>query len=322
MTEDKAAAYTTLYTVLVTLAKLTAPFTPFLAEQIYQNLVPAFYADAPKSVHMCAFPACDEAAIDADLEKGMDSVLDIVVLGRAARNAGSLKNRQPLSEMVVAAERDLDLNDELRGVILDELNIKQMRSPTDASALVTYKLKPQMKTLGPKYGKLLGAIRAYLETCDGAAVVAAVKDGGTFSAEIGGARRRADGGRPAHLHRERRGLRLRERQGHHRRAQHGAHARAHRRGHRARARLQDPDHAQGGGLRSDRPHPRLLSSRATRSPSAGRPRPPRSPASCSPTSHRLRHRRRVQRRIGTIGGDKGDARRRPQQRSLSGREDV
>ena len=88
MTEDKAAAYTTLYTVLVTLAKLTAPFTPFIAEQMYRNLVPNFYKDAPKSVHMCSFPVCDESAIDPDLEKGMDSVLDIVVLGRAARNAG------------------------------------------------------------------------------------------------------------------------------------------------------------------------------------------------------------------------------------------
>ena len=187
MTEDKAAAYTTLYTVLVTLAKLTAPFTPFIAEQIYRNLVPQFYADAPKSVHMCAFPACDGAAVDADLEKGMDSVLDVVVLGRAARNAGSLKNRQPLSEMIVATERDLDLNDELRGIILDELNIKEMKLAKDTASLVTYKLKPQMKTLGPKYGKLLNAIRSYLETCDAAAVVAAVKGGGTFTAEIGGA---------------------------------------------------------------------------------------------------------------------------------------
>ena len=187
MTEDKAAAYTTLHTVLVTLAKLTAPFTPFIAEQIYQNLVPAFYPEAPKSVHMCAFPACDESAIDKDLETGMDSVLDIVVLGRAARNAGALKNRQPLSEMVVATSRELDLNQELQGVILDELNIKQMRFAKDASSLVTYRIKPQMKTLGPKYGKLLNAIRTYLETCDGAALVSAVKGGGTFTAEIGGA---------------------------------------------------------------------------------------------------------------------------------------
>ena len=188
MTEDKAAAYTTLYTVLVTVAKLTAPFTPFIAEQMYRNLVPEFYKDAPKSVHMCAFPVADESAIDPDLEKGMASVLDIVVLGRAARNAGNVKNRQPLSEMLVATERDLDLNDELKGVILDELNIKAYKESKDAASLVVYKLKPQMKTLGPKYGKLLGAIRSYLETCDGAAVVAAVKDGGTFAAEIGGAR--------------------------------------------------------------------------------------------------------------------------------------
>ena len=187
MTEDKAAAYTTLYTVLVTLAKLTAPFTPFIAEQMYQNLVPNFYKDAPRSVHMCAFPVCDESAIDRELEKGMDSVLEVVVLGRAARNAGNLKNRQPLAEMVVATERDLDLNDELKGVILDELNIKKMTEAKDASALVTYKLKPQMKTLGPKYGKLLNGIRSFLETCNGAEVVAAVRNGGTYKTEISGA---------------------------------------------------------------------------------------------------------------------------------------
>ena len=187
MTEDKAAAYATLHHVLVTLAKLTAPYTPFIAEQLYQNLVPNFYKDAPKSVHMCSFPVCDESAIDKDLEKGMDSVLDIVVLGRAARNAGNLKNRQPLAEMVVATGRDLDLNDELKGVILDELNIKKMTEAKDASALITYKLKPQMKTLGPKYGKLLGGIRTFLETCNGAEVVAAVKGGGTYKTEISGA---------------------------------------------------------------------------------------------------------------------------------------
>ena len=187
MTEDKAAAYTTLYTVLVTLAKLTAPFTPFIAEQMYQNLVPNFYKDAPKSVHMCAFPVCDESAIDKELEKGMGSVLEVVVLGRAARNAGNLKNRQPLAEMIVATERDLDLNDELKSVILDELNIKAMKEAKDAASLITYKLKPQMKTLGPKYGKLLNGIRAFLETCNGAAVVAAVRNGGTYKTEISGA---------------------------------------------------------------------------------------------------------------------------------------
>ena len=154
---------------------------------MYQNLVPNFYKDAPRSVHMCAFPVCDESAIDRELEKGMDSVLEVVVLGRAARNAGNLKNRQPLAEMVVATERDLDLNDELKGVILDELNIKKMTEAKDASALVTYKLKPQMKTLGPKYGKLLNGIRTFLETCNGAEVVAAVRNGGTYKTEISGA---------------------------------------------------------------------------------------------------------------------------------------
>lgn len=96
MTKDKAAAYTTLYTVLVTLAKLTAPFTPFIAEQMYQNLVPAFYPEAEKSVHMCAFPQSDLSFVDEKLERGMDEVLDVVVLGRAARNTGNLQNRQPL----------------------------------------------------------------------------------------------------------------------------------------------------------------------------------------------------------------------------------
>ena len=187
MTEDKAAAYTTLYTVLVTLARLTAPFTPFMAEQIYRNLVPAFYPDMPKSVHMCSFPVYDADAVDPALEAGMDRVLDIVTLGRAARNAGSLKNRQPLSELVVVSERPLGLNAELKGIVLDELNIKTFREAEDSSALITYRLKPQMRTLGPKYGRALNAIRAYLETCDGAAVVAAVKNGGTYRAEIGGA---------------------------------------------------------------------------------------------------------------------------------------
>ncbi|HIY77896.1 MAG TPA: isoleucine--tRNA ligase [Candidatus Borkfalkia excrementavium] len=186
MTEDKAAAYTTLYTVLVTVAKLTAPFTPFIAEQIYGNLVPGFYADAPKSVHMCSFPVADLSAIDPDLEKGMDSVLDVVVLGRAARSAGNVKNRQPLSEMVVVSDRDLDLNEELKGIILDELNIKQYREAKDAAAFVSYKIKPQLKTLGPKYGKLLGAIRSFLDTCNGAEVVNAVKDGGVYKTVLAG----------------------------------------------------------------------------------------------------------------------------------------
>ncbi|MFQ7076549.1 MAG: class I tRNA ligase family protein, partial [Christensenellaceae bacterium] len=163
MTDDKAAAYTTLWHVLVTFAKLTAPYTPFIAEQMYLNLVPAFYKDAPKSVHMCAFPACDGASVDKALEKGMDSVLDIVNLGRAARNAGNVKNRQPLSEMYVVTAKDLALDEGLKAIALDELNIKQYKTAADADEFISYKLKPQLKTLGPKYGRKLGAISKLAE---------------------------------------------------------------------------------------------------------------------------------------------------------------
>ena len=185
MTVDKAAAYTTLYTVLVTIAKLTAPFTPFIAEQMYQNLVPAFFADAPKSVHMCTFPQANAALVNRELERGMEEVLEIVVLGRAARNASNIKNRQPLSEMFVVAERGAELSQELKNIVLDELNVKTFRTADNAGAFVTYKLKPQLKTLGPKYGAKLGAIRAFLETCDGAAVVAAVQTG-VYKTTLGG----------------------------------------------------------------------------------------------------------------------------------------
>ncbi|MGN0815068.1 MAG: isoleucine--tRNA ligase [Candidatus Coproplasma sp.] len=180
MTEDKAAAYTTLYTVLVTLAKLTAPYTPFIAEMMYQNLVPNFYKDAPVSVHLCSFPVADEAMIDSELEKGMDGVLDIVVLGRAARNAGNLKNRQPLSEMVMVTAREFTLSEEEKQIVLEELNVKSLTVADDAGKYISYKLKPQLKTLGPKYGKKLGAISAFLAKCNAAEVVEAVKDGGVY----------------------------------------------------------------------------------------------------------------------------------------------
>ena len=181
MTEDKAAAYTTLYTVLVTLAKVIAPYTPFMAEMMYRNLVPAFYPEAPESVHLCNFPAADESFIDPALEKGMEDVLDVVVLGRAARNAGNLKNRQPLSEMLVASNRPLSIEGELRTVALDELNVKSMRFVEDGASLVKYVLKPQLRTLGPKYGKQLKAITQFLSECDGAEVVSAVRNGGSYT---------------------------------------------------------------------------------------------------------------------------------------------
>ena len=181
MTEDKAAAYTTLYTVLVTLAKVIAPYTPFMAEMMYRNLVPAFYPEAPESVHLCNFPAADESFIDPALEKGMEDVLEVVVLGRAARNAGNLKNRQPLSEMLVASNRPLSIEGELRTVALDELNVKSMRFVEDGASLVKYVLKPQLRTLGPKYGKQLKAITQFLSECDGAEVVSAVRNGGSYT---------------------------------------------------------------------------------------------------------------------------------------------
>jgi len=180
MTDDKAAAYTTLWHVLVTFAKLTAPYTPFIAEEMYLNLVPAFFKDAPKSVHLCDFPVCDKTIVDTELEKGMDTVLDIVNLGRAARNAGNVKNRQPLSEMYVVTARDNGLNDGLKAIALDELNIKEYKSADDANEFISYKLKPQLKTLGPKYGKKLGAISAFLATCDAKKVVDSVRGGGEY----------------------------------------------------------------------------------------------------------------------------------------------
>ena len=181
MTEDKAAAYTTLWHVLVTFAKLTAPYTPFIAEEMYLNLVPAFFKNAEKSVHLCSFPVCDTSLIDENLEKGMDVVLDVVNLGRAARNTGNVKNRQPLSEMYVVTARADALDEGLKEIALDELNIKAYRSAEDANEFISYKLKPQLKTLGPKYGKKLGAISKFLATCDAKAVVDAVRGGGTFA---------------------------------------------------------------------------------------------------------------------------------------------
>ncbi|MDE7083263.1 MAG: isoleucine--tRNA ligase [Clostridia bacterium] len=184
MTDDKAAAYTTLYTVLVTLAKLTAPYTPFIAEMMYQNLVPAFFKGEPKSVHLCSFPKSEKRYIDKALEDGMEEVYDIVILGRAARNAGNLKNRQPLSEMYVVTDKKVQLSEEEKSIVLDELNVKAFKISDNAEKFLNYKLKPQLKTLGPKYGKKLGAISAFLASCNAKEVVSAVRGGGSY--EIAG----------------------------------------------------------------------------------------------------------------------------------------
>ena len=186
MTEDKIAAYTTLYTVLVTLSKIIAPYVPFVAEEIYRNLVPEFYSDAPESVHLCSFPQADETLVDKELEEGMEDVLEIVALGRSARNGSNIKNRQPLSRLYVAADRKVKLSEGLYEIARDELNVKEVEILENASRFVTYKIKPQLKTLGPKYGAKLGLIRNFLETCNAEEVVSTVKSGKAYAVELGG----------------------------------------------------------------------------------------------------------------------------------------
>ena len=147
---------------------------------MYGNLVPEFDKNAPKSVHLCAFPKADKKYIDKALEEGMEQVLQIVILGRAARNAGNLKNRQPLSEMFVVSDKKVELSAEEKSIVLDELNVKAFKLADDAEKYISYKLKPQLKTLGPKYGKKLGAISAFLASCNAKEVVNAVKNGGAY----------------------------------------------------------------------------------------------------------------------------------------------
>ncbi len=183
MTADKEAAYTTLYTVLVTLAKLLAPYTPFMAEMIYRNLVPGFYPSAPISVHLCDFPVRDETLIDANLEENMEEVLKIVELGRSARASGGVKNRQPLSEMIIASDRAISVGKELEAVILDELNVKSLRYAGSGEKLVRYTLKPQLRTLGPKYGKKLRFISDFLAGCDAGEVVRKIREEGSYTVD-------------------------------------------------------------------------------------------------------------------------------------------
>lgn len=185
MTEDKLAAYTTLWTVLTELSKLSAPFVPFLAEELYQNLVVTFFPKAPESVHLADFPVFDEKYIDENLSAGMKSVLKLVVLGRAARNRATLKNRQPLEKLMYKGIED-DISQELLSLAADELNVKNIEAVTGDRDFITYELKPQLKTLGPKYGKLLGKIRAFLDTADGFSVVDATENGGVFKVELDG----------------------------------------------------------------------------------------------------------------------------------------
>ena len=166
MESDKINAYMTLYTALVTLAKAAAPMIPFMSEQIYQNLVKTVDATAPISVHLCSFPTYDVSMIDTELEKDMSLVLEIATLARSARNTSGIKNRQPLNKMYVKADREL--NDYYKAILADELNVKQVEEITDASGYISYSFKPQLKTLGPKYGKRLAEVKTLLSELDGA----------------------------------------------------------------------------------------------------------------------------------------------------------
>ena len=180
--QDKINAYMTLYTALVTVVKLAAPMIPFMAEDIYRNLVCNIDKNAPISVHLCDYPVSDEKLIDKDLEASMDEVLNIVVLGRAARNTANIKNRQPLGKIYATAAKALDK--ECCEIIEEELNVKELEFVTDSSGYVSYSFKPQLKTLGPKYGKLLGAIREKLASLDGSAAKKELDEKGaiTFTA--------------------------------------------------------------------------------------------------------------------------------------------
>jgi isoleucyl-tRNA synthetase len=183
---DKLAAYHTLYEALVTVTKLLAPFTPFVAEELYQNLVREVDAEAPESVHLCAWPVADEQAIDVDVSFDMAAARRVVELGRAARNAAALKTRQPLAEVVVALpEAERRAVEGLRDVVLDELNVKALRFVGDESEMVAYTVKPNLKVLGPRLGKQLGALQAALKEADAAALVAELKAAGAVTFTVG-----------------------------------------------------------------------------------------------------------------------------------------
>ena len=176
---DKINAYLTLYTCLVTFVKLAAPMIPFMTDEIYRNLVCSLDADAPESVHLCDFPACDESLIDEKLESDMKELLKIVVFGRACRNASNIKNRQPLAQMYIKAENHL--NDFYAAIIEDELNVKKAEFVTDVTAFTTYIFKPQLRTVGPKYGRFLGQIQKALSGLDGNAAYAQLQEKGKIT---------------------------------------------------------------------------------------------------------------------------------------------
>ena len=184
MEQDKINAYMTLYTALITLSKIAAPMIPFMTEEIYQNLVRSVDKNAPESIHLTDFPAVNEEFIDKELEVSMDEVLDIVVLGRAARNSANIKNRQPIGNMYVKAENVLDPF--YVEIIEDELNVKSVEFKDDVEEFVSYIFKPQLKTVGPKYGKLLGKIKEALSSLDGHAAMDSLNETGSLEFDFDG----------------------------------------------------------------------------------------------------------------------------------------
>ena len=184
MEQDKINAYMTLYTALVTISKVAAPMIPFMTEDIYQNLVRSIDKDAPESVHLCDFPTANKEWIDKELEENMEHLLDIVVMGRACRNTANIKNRQPIAKMYVKA--DYELSDFYVTIIEDELNVKSVEFTDNIENFISYTFKPQLKTVGPKYGKLLGGIRQTLSTLDGNKAMAELRSSGELKLDING----------------------------------------------------------------------------------------------------------------------------------------
>ena len=184
MEQDKINAYMTLYTALVTVAKAAAPMIPFMTEDIYQNLVRSLDKNAPESIHLCDFPEVKEEWINKDLEENMEEVLDVVVLGRACRNTANIKNRQPIGTMYVKAPKVMDKY--FTDIIADELNVKEVKFAEDVESFISYSFKPQLRTVGPKYGKLLGGIRTALAQINGSQAMNELKTNGVLVLDIDG----------------------------------------------------------------------------------------------------------------------------------------
>lgn len=184
MEQDKINAYMTLYTALVTVSKVAAPMIPFMTEEIYQNLVRSIDKTAPESIHLCDFPVSEERYIDTELEANMENVLKLVVMGRACRNTSNIKNRQPIGQMFVKA--GFSLPEFYQDIVTDELNVKKIKFTEDVREFTSYTFKPQLKTVGPKYGKMLGGIKAALDALDGNAAMDELNETGALKLDVNG----------------------------------------------------------------------------------------------------------------------------------------